>query len=55
MKKYMVRFNAGTERGLIIYVEANTVSEARRVAMAELSGKAGYMNKKIVITHVQTA
>lgn len=54
MKTYTVRFNAGTERGLCIYVDAQSISEARRVAMAQIMGQAGYYDKKIVITHIQS-
>ena len=50
MKKYEVHFNVDGRSGGIIYVTARDAPTARKVALAELQGRAGYANTKIAIT-----
>lgn len=50
MHTYYVKFNVDGRPGGEIVVEARDISAAKRVAMAELQGRAGYAGRRIVIT-----
>ena len=52
MYTYFVKFNVDGRSGGEIVVEARDSSAARRMAMAELQGRAGYAGKRIYITSV---
>ncbi len=52
MKHYEVRFNVNGRSCGSIMVQAPNSSTARRIALGELMGKAGYADKKITITGV---
>lgn len=54
MKTYYVEFKAGNDRGSV-YVEARNSSEARKVAMGQIMGQAGYIGKRINIIAVRPA
>ena len=53
--KYFVKFNLDGRPGGEISVDARDSSQARRMAMAELQGRAGYAGKRITITTVSKA
>lgn len=55
MNKYFVKFNLDGRPGGEISVDARDSSQARRMAMAELQGRAGYAGKRITITTVSKA
>lgn len=49
MKNYEVRFSVNGKSGGSIIVTAPNAEAARRVALGELQGQAGYIGKKITI------
>ena len=55
MNTYFVKFNIDGRAGGEIVVEARDSSSAKRMAMAELQGRAGYVGKKIYISSVSKA
>lgn len=55
MNRYFVKFNLDGKPGGEIVVEARDSSAAKRMAMAELQGRAGYAGKKIYISSVSKA
>ena len=52
MKTYEVRFSVDGKPCGSILVKAKDSGAARRIAMGELSGRAGYAGKKITITNI---
>lgn len=50
MNKYLVRFSVDGRSGGEIIVEAPENGTAKRIALGDLQGRAGYENKKIRIT-----
>lgn len=51
--KYYVKFNVDGKPGGEIVVEARDSSQAKRMAKAEIEGRAGYAGKKIYISGAQ--
>ena len=55
MYKYFVKFNVDGKTCGEIVVEARDSSAAKRMAMAELQGRAGFAGKRIYISSVTKA
>ena len=53
--KFFAKFNVDGRPGGEIVVMARDTSAAKRMAMAELQGRAGYAGKKIYVTSVTKA
>ena len=53
MKTFEIRFNVDGKSGGSIIIEAADSIQARRLALGQIQGQAGYYDKKITITAIK--